>query len=184
VGPAPVLVAGLSGSLRAGSFNTALLHIAERRMPAGSTLTIVPIRDVPLYDADVEAEGFPAPVLALREAVGRASAILIATPEYNYSVPGGLKNAIDWLSRSPDSPLTGKTAAIMGAGARAGTVRAQAHLRQILLHNGMHTVPRPEVLVMRAREQFDEHGELLDERLAGDIDLLLANLVDLTRRLA
>ncbi len=181
--PAPLLVVGLSGSLRAGSFNSALLRIAERRMPEGSTLTIAPIRDVPLYDADVEAEGFPASVVELRSAVADAAALLIATPEYNYSVPGGLKNAVDWLSRSPESPLTGKVAAIMGAGARVGTVRAQAHLRQILLHNGVHTVPQPEVLVMRAREQFDEHGELRDERIVGDIDLLLANLVDLTRRL-
>src|SRR3954447_4943209 len=110
---------GLSGSLRSGSYNTALLHVATRLIPEGATLEGATIRDIPLYDGDMEAkEGIPAPVAALKDQIAAADGLLLATPEYNNSVPGVFKNAVDWLSRpSPDigRVLGGKPVAIMGA---------------------------------------------------------------------
>jgi chromate reductase len=182
--PETVQVVGLCGSLRAGSFNASLLRIVARRMPAGSSLTVADIGALPLYNQDLEHDGrFPAPVEEVRATVGAADAMLFCTPEYNFSVTGVLKNALDWLSRNPASPLTRKPAAVMGAGGRVGTIRAQLHLRQIALHNSMFMVPGPEVLIMRAREQFDAQGQLTDERVLHDVDALIEGLVDLTRRL-
>ncbi|MBU1878089.1 MAG: NAD(P)H-dependent oxidoreductase, partial [Chloroflexi bacterium] len=109
-------VLGIAGSLRQGSYNRALLRAAQELAPAGMTITVLDLAPIPLYNADVQALGDPAPVVALKTAIRLADALLIATPEYNYSIPGVLKNAIDWASRPPaESPLRGKPLGIMGA---------------------------------------------------------------------
>ena len=125
-------VLGISGSLRLKSYNTALLQQARRLAPAGMAIEVASIGDIPLYNGDVEDRGFPASVVAFREQFRQADALLVATPEYNFSIPGVLKNVFDWLSRPPEQTITnGKPVAIMGAGGRLGSGRAQYHLRQV-----------------------------------------------------
>lgn len=158
-------VVGISGSLRAGSFNTATLRAAQELAPDALDIEILTLEDVPLYSQDVEAQGWPPRVQALRDKVAAAEAVIFASPEYNYSVTGVLKNAIDWLSRPEgDAPLNGKPAAIVGATpAFVGTARGQAHLRQIVFYNAMPLLPTAEVLIARASERFDGDGRLTDE---------------------
>jgi chromate reductase len=157
-------VLAISGSLREQSYNTALLREAMRLTPAGMTIEIASIREIPLYDADVEARGVPLAVTALSAKVKDADALLIATPEYNFSIPGVLKNVIDWLSRPPlDAVLARKPVAIMGAGGRLGSARAQYHLRQVCACLSMLPLPRPEVLVPAAWEKFSADGQLNNE---------------------
>ena len=173
-----VQLAGLSGSLRRGSFNTALLRAAQLVLPDNAKLEIVEYGDVPLYNADVEAaSGFPESVQELRRQLAQSDAILFATPEYNYSIPGVLKNAIDWASRRPDSPLDQKPAAMLGAGGRLGTAYAQGHLRQILTHNDLRVVNKPMVMVARGPEHFDDDLNLVNERYMDQIRRLLEALV-------
>jgi len=174
-------VLALSGSLRAKSYNTALLHEARRLAPVGMTVDIASIREIPLYDADLEARGFPQAVTALSARVKSADALLIATPEYNFSIPGVLKNAIDWLSRPPlDAALVRKPVAIVGAGGRLGSARAQYHLRQVCGCLSMLPVPRPEIFVLNAWEKFDGEGRLKDDAVAKQVGDLLAALADWT----
>jgi len=156
---------GISGSLRSSSFNTALLRAAQELMPEGMGMEIYDLAPIPMYDQDLVKDGkFPEPVEAMRRKMTESDGLMIATPEYNFSVPGVLKNALDWASRPPDSPLEGKPAAIMGAtSGNFGTVRAQMHLRQVLLYSNTHTLRKPEVLVMNAAEKFDGNGRLVDE---------------------
>ena len=140
-------VVGIAGSLRAGSFNRALLAAAVELAPAGMTIEVADLRPIPLYDGDVEAAGVPAAVAELKSRVRGAGALLIATPEYNYSVPGVLKNALDWLSRGPDSALAGRPAALMGASPGGfGTVRAQNALRQVAQGTNLLLLQRPPPL--------------------------------------
>ena len=177
-------VLGISGSLRKDSYNTGLLNAASELLPESMTLEKYDLSRVPLYNDDVRAIGYPKPVQEFRERIAAADALLIATPEYNYSIPGVLKNAIDWASRSPDPPLDGKPVAIMGASTgNFGTVRAQMHLRQICLFCNMLPVNKPEVLVMRAQEKFDSSGRLVDETAREFVRDLLMALADWTRRL-
>jgi chromate reductase len=177
-------VLGISGSLRKGSYNTRLLVAASELLPEDMTLETHDLSPIPLYNDDVRAVGFPKPVLQFREQIAKADALLIATPEYNFSIPGVLKNAIDWASRPPDPPVNGKPLAIMGASTgNYGTVRAQMHLRQICVFCNMFPVNKPEVLVMRAQEKFDANGRLIDETARGFIRDLLRALADWTRRL-
>ncbi|MCC6626511.1 MAG: NAD(P)H-dependent oxidoreductase [Chloroflexi bacterium] len=180
----PVVVVGISGSLRRASLNSAALRAAAGLAPAGMTIAIAHLDGIPLYSADVEADGAPLAVTELVERLGAADAVLIATPEYNYSVPGVLKNAIDWVSRPPSTnPLRGKPVAIMGAGGRVGTVRAQLHLRHILGSLDAVVLPRPEVLIIQAPTKFDADGNLTDDNTRGEIVAQLTALADLTRRL-
>jgi chromate reductase len=176
-------VLGFSGSLRAGSYNTALLHTARELAPQGMEIETFDLSGIPLYNADVEKQGMPPAVAAFRERLAAADALLIATPEYNFSVSGVLKNAIDWASRSPDSPLTDKPLAMMGAGGRFGTLRAQLHLRDIVMHNNMQPLNNPQVTIARAWEHFDDEGRLTDERSRKAVRDLLAGLYDWTLRL-
>lgn len=168
-------VLGISGSLRAKSYNTALLRLAQRLAPDGMIVDVVGIRDIPHYDGDVEERGFPAPVVEFREKFRRADALLVATPEYNFSVPGVLKNVFDWLSRPPDQTIThGKPVAIMGAGGRLGTARAQYHLRQVCGCLGMLPVARPEVFVVNAWERMSPDGSIRDPAVEKQVVDLLA----------
>jgi chromate reductase, NAD(P)H dehydrogenase (quinone) len=181
-----MLVCGVAGSLRRGSFNKALLRAAVGLAPAGMTIRIHDIADIPAYNGDVEAAGPPGPVLAFKEAIREADALLIATPEYNYGVPGVLKNAIDWASRPPvESPLRHKPTAIMGATAgMSGTARAQLQLRQAFVFTQTPVVPTSEVLVASAAEKFDTEGQLFDERTQAAVRRLLTALEEWAPRLA
>jgi len=159
-----VKLLGISGSLRRASFNTALLEAARGLAPEGVSIEVASIREIQLYDEDVRSVGYPAPVQAFREAIAAADGVLFVTPEYNYSVPGVLKNAIDWASRPPSQPFAGKPIAIMGAsGGMSGTMRAQYHLRQVMVGLDAHAVNKPEIFVRQAPSLLDESGKLTDE---------------------
>jgi chromate reductase len=169
-----ITILALSGSLRTGSHNTALLRAAAAVAPEGLSIDVVVPGDLPFYNADLEAAGDPPAVTAFRSKLSGADGILIATPEYNYSIPGFLKNAIDWASRpTRTSPLNAKPVALMGAGGGFGTVRAQAHLRQVLQHNGALILPKPELYVARSAEKFDGAGNLTDEKTRASLVALL-----------
>ncbi len=177
-------VMGIAGSLRRGSYNRAALRAAVELAPAGLEIEIFDLAPIPLYNEDVRALGFPPPVEELRERIRAADALLFVTPEYNYSVPGVLKNAIDWASRPPDQPFEGKPIAIMGASpSMFGTARAQYHLRQVFIYLDGLLLNRPEVMIASAGKKFDEHGRLTDETTRGFIRKLLEALEAWTRRL-
>ena len=173
---------GIAGSLRQGSHNRALLRAAEELLPAGVELQQFDLRDLPPYDGDVEAAGDPEAVTVLKDAIGAADGLLIATPEYNRGVPGVLKNAIDWASRPPlASPLAGKPVAIMGASTGlGGTARAQEQLRAALEFPGADVLDEPRVLVPEAYLRFDDVGELVDDGVRADIADLLETLLRAT----
>jgi len=178
-----ITIIGIAGSLRAGSYNMALLRAAAELISPETTLEIASIREIPLYDADVEARGMPQAVTALSAKVKDADALLIATPEYNFSFPGVLKNVIDWLSRPPlDAVFVRKPLAIMGAGGRLGSARAQYHLRQVCGCLSMLPVPRPEIFIASAWEKFDD-GRLTDQAAVKQVEELLAALAEWTRLL-
>ncbi len=180
----PICVLGISGSLRKGSYNTGLLRAAIELAPEGMTVETAQIRAIPLYDEDVRAQGYPPEVDELRRRIKAADALLIVTPEYNYSMPGVLKNAIDWASRPPDQPFDGKPLAIMGASVgMLGSARAQYHLRQTALSLNMLPLNKPEVFVARAPEKFDASVTLTDETTRKVIKQQLVALAEWTRRL-
>ena len=158
-------ILAISGSLRAGSFNTHLLRAVAARAPETLRLDIITPRGVPLYDGDVEErDGIPPIVEELQKRVRAADALVIATPEYNFSVPGVLKNMIDWLSRGEHQPFNGKHVGIMGASTSpVGTARAQYHLRTTLQGLYALVMPRPEIFVSHARDKFASDGTLTDE---------------------
>jgi chromate reductase, NAD(P)H dehydrogenase (quinone) len=176
-------ILGIAGSLREASYNRALLWTARELLPEGVELEEFDLRTLPLYDADVEAAGDPEPVVALKEAIRGADALLIATPEYNRGIPGVLKNAIDWASRPPlASPLAGKPVAIMGASTgRGGTARAQEHLRAALEYSRARVLEQPEVLVPEAFMRFDERGEVVDDGIRAELAELLDTLIKVSR---
>ena len=177
-------VIGISGSLRKGSFNTAALRAAQGLAPEGMTIEVAQIGDLPLYNDDVRAAGFPPPAERLRAQLAAADAILLVTPEYNYSISGVLKNAIDWASRPPNQPFEAKPVAIMGASPGLfGSARAQYHLRQMLIFLNAMPVNRPEVMIGQAQNKFDADGNLTDEPTREFIRKLLISLRDWTERL-
>ncbi|MFM2148884.1 MAG: hypothetical protein RLZZ187_1190 [Pseudomonadota bacterium] len=179
-------VLAISGSLRKASFNTLALRAAAELAPAGMEVTLFEaMRDIPLYDDDIRAgAGYPAPVAAFRAAIKAADAVVMATPEYNFSISGVLKNAIDWASRVPDQPFDGKPVAIMGAATGLyGTARAQYDLRKILGGINAHVLNKPEVLIGQAASKFDAEGRLTDETARGLIGQQMVALRDWTLRL-
>lgn len=158
-------IGAISGSLRSGSRNRALIEAAKALAPKSLEIETVDIGGLPMFNEDVEAEGWPPGVDRLRDRIAAFDGLLIACPEYNHSIAGGLKNAIDWLSRPKprECPLWGKPVAVMGASSgKVGTARAQAQLREVLAYLGMPVLPGREVLVGPAAEAFDE-DHLTDE---------------------
>jgi chromate reductase len=173
-----IRILGIAGSLRKASYNRALLKTAQELLPGGSTLDIFELHGIPVFSED-EEQNPPEKVKDFKKRIRAADAILFATPEYNYSIPGGLKNAIDWASRPyGDSAWIGKPAAIMGASlARTGTARAQYHLRQVCVYLDVEVINKPEVMVGNASEVFDANGRLTHETSRKAIQELLQALV-------
>ena len=182
----PLVVCGIAGSLRRESYNRALLRAALELAPEGMEIRIFDrMGEIPLFNEDVEAQGDPEPVRALKSAIGEADALLIATPEYNHGVPGVLKNAIDWASRpARGSVLAGKPTARFGASPGVtGTARAQTQLRGSFVFTQTPALLQPEILVYRAHEKFDAEGRLTDEKTREFVAKLLRELADWTRLL-
>ncbi|HUX91022.1 MAG TPA: NAD(P)H-dependent oxidoreductase [Gallionellaceae bacterium] len=173
-----IKILGIVGSLRKDSFNRLALKAAQELVPEGAVLVLMELHDIPVFNQDNEMAP-PAAVLEFKQQILLADAILFGTPEYNYSVSGVLKNAIDWASRPyGESAWTGKPAAVMGASSGSlGTARAQYHLRQILVTLDMPVVNQPEVMIGNAAKRFDQNGKLADEPTRQHIQKLLAALV-------
>lgn len=180
----PIHILGIAGSLRRDSLNRRVLAAARNLLPEGATLAPFDLDGIPLYNQDLEAP-LPGPVAEFKECIRAADAVLFVTPEYNYSVPGVLKNALDWASRpSGENAWDGKPAALMGASpGNLGTARAQYHLRQILVALNMPVLNRPEVMIANAAQRFDEGGELNDAPTRERIRKLVAALVSFARQL-
>lgn len=156
-------ILALSGSLRRGSLNTALARAAVELAPDGVRVEVATLHGIPLYDGDVEAAGMPDAVAALGDRLRAADALLLVSPEYNYGIPGVMKNGLDWLSRLQPQPFARKPVAIMGASpGRFGTARMQYQLRQVLVHFDARVVNKPEVMVGGAGGLFDADGRLTD----------------------
>ena len=158
-----ITLLGICGSLRKKSLNAALLRaIGETLPPEARLVEFSALGEIPLFNTDLPEE--PAAVTALKSAVREADGVVISTPEYNYSIPGVLKNALDWASRPAPSPLRGKPVGIVGcAQGMSGSMRAQYHLRQILVYSDSPTLNQPEVMIPQAHERFDQDGRLTDE---------------------
>ena len=180
----PIRVVGVSGSIRKRSYNTASLLAAGALMPEDMALNIAQINALPIYNADDEsAHGFPDSVERVRNQVAYADALLIASPEYNFSITGALKNTWDWLSRPPDPPINLLPVAILGAGGRLGTARSQQHFRDIARHNDLRMVQKPEVLISTPWDKFDEDLNLTDDRTRDQLGRLVLALRSLTIRI-
>jgi chromate reductase len=183
---------GFAGSLRRASYNRGLIRAAVELAPNGIEIDVFDLGDLPLYNQDVEDAGEPAAIVAFKQAISRADALLVATPEYNHGVPGVLKNAIDWASRPrATSPLRDKSVGVMGACPGHGsTARAQAQLRDAFVFSGACVMPLPELLVGSAGEHFDRDGNLTDPALQASLVELIEALrawtvrIDLGRKAA
>eukprot|EP01094_Clydonella_sp_ATCC50884_P025520 TRINITY_DN673_c0_g1_i1.p1 TRINITY_DN673_c0_g1~~TRINITY_DN673_c0_g1_i1.p1 ORF type:complete len:189 (-),score=56.72 TRINITY_DN673_c0_g1_i1:128-694(-) len=186
---ATVNILAISGALRSASTNTGLLRAAQRLAPENTKVTLVVPGDLPLYNEDLEKQGedgvvYPPEVAAFRKLVGDADAILFGCPEYNYSLTGPLKNAIDWASR-PSNMFAGKAAAVVGSGGGQGAARSQYHLRQVGVFLDLHFVNKPEVFARRFHEPlFNEQGDVVDEGLNARVGEIVAALASLSRKLS
>jgi chromate reductase len=178
-------VVAVAGSLRQKSYNRAALHAARELLPEDMTLEVFDIGAIPLFNEDVEAQGYPDSVQQFKARIAASDAMLISTPEYNYSMPGVLKNALDWASRPASAtPLNGKPLAIMGVSSGPwGTARAQLHLRQSCVYFNMHPLNRPVVQISHAEAKFDTAGTLKDEAGRHQIRALLEALAVWARKL-
>lgn len=177
-------ILGISGSLRQQSFNTASLRAAQSVLPAGVEMEFADLSDIPMYDQDLRDETVPESVITLATQIQQADALLFATPEYNYSISGALKNAIDWVSRQNPNPFNGKPAAIMSASmGMLGGARAQYHLRQIMVFQDVHCLNKPEVMIAAAHQRFDADGKLPDDATREHIEGLVKALTDWANRL-
>ena len=180
----PLKVLGISGSLRKDSFNTAALHTAADLADDSLSFSFADLSQIPLYDQDLRDKVVPEAVQTLCQQILDADAVLFSTPEYNYSVSGVLKNAIDWLSRLDPQPFADKPVAVMSASMSVfGGVRAQYDLRRILIYLDGHFLNKPEVMIASAHTKFDEDGKLTDEDTRKFIGKLVTALGDWTRRL-
>ena len=172
-----IKILGISGSLRKKSYNKSLLSAAKEFLPEGMEMEIFDLIDIPLYNGDVEDAGIPESVKIFKEKIASSDGVLISTPEYNYSIPGVLKNAIDWASRPPAPPLYGKPVAIMGATpGMGGTMRGQMALRHVAVNTNMIMMNKPEILVSTAQNKFNADGKLTDEKTKESISKFLIEL--------
>jgi chromate reductase, NAD(P)H dehydrogenase (quinone) len=180
----PIRILGIAGSLRRKSYNRAALRAAQQLVPEDAVLDVFELDGIPVFSEDDERQP-PTKVVEFKKRIREADAILFVTPEYNYSIPGVLKNAIDWASRPyGDSAWTDKPAAIMGASlGTLGTARAQYHLRQVFVFLNVHAINQPEVMIANAAQNFDAEGNLTNETTKNLIRQLLSNLVGRTRGL-
>ena len=180
----PIRILGIAGSLRRKSYNRAALRAAQQLVPQDAVLDIFELDGIPVFSEDDERQP-PVKIVELKKRIREADAILFVTPEYNYSIPGGLKNAIDWASRPyGDNAWNGKPVAVMGASlGTLGTARAQYHLRQVFVFLNVHAINQPEVMIANAAQNFDAEGNLTNETTKNLIRQLLANLVGWTRGL-
>jgi chromate reductase len=178
-------ILGFAGSLRKDSFNKALLRAALELAPEDAELEIFDLEGIPLFNQDLEKD-MPRKVKEFKKKIRSADAILIATPEYNYSMPGVLKNAVDWASRPyGDNSFEDKPVAVMSASVgMLGGARAQYHLRQTLVALNMHPINRPEVIVSSADQKIDGKGRVADRETRKRIRELLENLINWTKRLS
>ena len=181
----PVRILGIAGSLRQRSYNRAALRAAGQLVPEGAVLETFDLDGIPLYNQDLN-DAPPERVQELKARVRAADAVLFVTPEYNFSIPGVLKNAIDWASRANgENAWAGKPVAVMGASTGLmGTSRAQYHLRQVFVFLDMHPVNKPEVMIAKAAEKFDAELNLTDPQVRDLVAKLLHSLVAWTRRLS
>ncbi len=180
----PIRILGIAGSLRRKSYNRAALRAAQQLVPEDAVIDSFELDGIPVFSEDDERQP-PPKVVEFKKRIREADAILFVTPEYNYSIPGVLKNAIDWASRPyGDSAWTDKPAAIMGASVGTlGTARAQYHLRQVFVFLNVHAINQPEVMIANAAQNFDAEGNLTNETTKNLIRQLLTNLVARTRDL-
>ncbi len=181
----PITILGIAGSLRRGSINKAVLRAAQELAPPEARIEIFDLEGIPPYNDDLWTPAPPPRVIELKRAIRAANAVLFVTPEYNYSIPGVLKNAIDWASRPfGDNAWKGKPVAVMGAsGSALGTGRAQYHLRQCFVFLEMPALNQPEVLIDHANEKFDAAGNLTNAATRDRIRQQLAALAQLTEQL-
>jgi chromate reductase, NAD(P)H dehydrogenase (quinone) len=157
-------ILGISGSLRKASYNSAALRAAQELAPGSTVISLANIAAIPIYNDDVREQGVPPSVVSLVEQIATADAVLIATPEYNYTIPGVLKNAIDWASKAPDQPFRHKPVAVMGASMGAiGTARAQYDLRKVFVFLDAYVLNQPEIMIAVAQTKFNVDGSLTDE---------------------
>jgi chromate reductase, NAD(P)H dehydrogenase (quinone) len=176
-------VLGISGSLRKGSYNSMALRAAQKLAPQGMSVEIADISRIPMYNDDVRAAGEPPEVAALKAQIRAADAVLLVTPEYNFSIPGVLKNTLDWMSRPPEPPFDGKVVGIMGASpGPVGTARVQYDLRKVLVFMNAFTVNKPEVFISNCAGKFDAQGNLTDEASAKFVGDLLVSIQNLKKR--
>lgn len=180
----PIRILGIAGSLRRESYNRGALRAAAQLVPPGATIDIFELDGIPGFNQD-EEQNPPAKIVELKQRIREADAILIVTPEYNYSIPGVLKNAIDWASRPyGDNAWDGKPAAIMGASIGSiATARAQYDLRKMFVFLNVFPINQPEVMIGNAADRFDAQGNLTDDTTKDYIRQLLQNLVAWTRRI-
>lgn len=178
-------IVGISGSLRRHSYNAGLLRAAQRMMPDGAELTIVPITGVPLYDADIEAKGFPVAVTAIKDAIAAADGVLMASPEYNNGIPGVFKNAIDWCSRPPEDAakvFRGRPFGVIGASpGNFGTILAQDAWLPVLRTLGAQLWTGGRLMIPAAGKAFDEEGDLTDDGVKERLRKYLQGFVDSIR---
>ena len=177
-------IAGISGSLRKHSMHRGILRtVAKHLENKGIEFVEIEIGDFPLYDQDLNDQGIPQAVQDAHELLSTADAIVLASPEYNYSISGVLKNALDWFSRLENHAFNGKAVSIMGASPGLGTARSQYHLRQVLVFLNAFVVNKPEVMISQAKTKFDENGNLTDERTIEFLDKALTSLINLSKQL-
>jgi chromate reductase, NAD(P)H dehydrogenase (quinone) len=174
----------ISGSLRKGSYNTMALKALQLLAPSHIKIEQVHFDDIPFYNADLHTEQLPESVVPLVKKIKAADGVIIVSPEYNYSIPGALKNAIDVVSRHPDKPFSEKAVAIMGASqGQIGTARMQYHLRQVMVFLNAYVVNKPEIMISHAQNKFDASGNLTDELLLKQLPQLLESLARLSDKM-